>query len=105
MLSDTLSRVTRLSNHELLAEAQRLAAREREATASLVAHLAEIETRRLYLGEGFDSMFGYCVSVLRLSEHETYNRIEVARAALRFPPILDLLADGSVNLTAVRLLA
>src|SRR5439155_26446720 len=36
---------------------------------------------------------------------EAYNRIEVARAARRFPVILDLLAEGSVNLTAVRLLA
>src|SRR5262249_53706713 len=34
-----------------------------------------------------------------------YNRIEVARAARRFPMILEMLAEGTVSLTAVRLLA
>lgn len=40
-----------------------------------------------------------------LSDTEAYNRIEVARAVRRFAPILGLLADGSLNVTAVRLLA
>jgi hypothetical protein len=43
--------------------------------------------------------------VLRLSEHEAYNRIEAARAVQRFPLILERLAAGCLNLTAVRLLA
>jgi hypothetical protein len=41
----------------------------------------------------------------RLSEHEAPNRIEAARAARRFPAVLDLLEEEAVNLTAVRLLA
>jgi len=40
-----------------------------------------------------------------MSEGEAYNRIEVARTARRFPVVLDMLADGRVHLTAVRLLA
>jgi hypothetical protein len=32
-------------------------------------------------------LFAYCVEVLRLSEHETYNRIEAARTVSRFPVI------------------
>jgi hypothetical protein len=40
-----------------------------------------------------------------MSEGEAYNRIEVARTARRFPSVLDMLADGRVHLTAVRLLA
>jgi hypothetical protein len=50
-------------------------------------------------------MFTYCTQVLRLAEHAAYKRIEAARAARRFPVILTLLADGSVHLSAVRLLA
>ena len=42
---------------------------------------------------------------MRLSEHAAYDRITAARAARRFPVILDYLADGSVTLTTVRLLA
>jgi hypothetical protein len=64
-----------------------LAARERHATAALVASLAELDERRLYLGEGYGSLFSYCTRVLHLSEHAAYGRIEVARAVRRFPPI------------------
>src|SRR5262245_8420241 len=94
-----------LSDSELLAEVTRLAGREREATVRLIVHLAELDARRLYLGAGFSSLFEYCTDVLRLSEHETYNRIEAARALRRCPAILDLLAEGSLSLTTVRLLA
>ena len=94
-----------LSDAELEEEAMRLARSERTTTARLIAHLAELEARRLYLGAGFRSLFGYCVEVLRLSEHEAYNRIEATRVARRFPAVLDLLGAGSVNLTTVRLLS
>ena len=50
-------------------------------------------------------MFIYCVQVLHLSEHAAYSRIEAARATRRFPVILELLSDESVNVTTVRLLA
>jgi len=96
---------THLTDHQLLSEAQRLARCEREATAQLVAHLAEIDARQLHLGAGFSSLFTYCREVLGLSESAAYNRIEAARAAKRFPAILDALADASMNLTTVRLLA
>jgi 5-methylcytosine-specific restriction endonuclease McrA len=42
---------------------------------------------------------------LHLSEHAAYGRIEAARAARRFPAILDHLANGSLTLTTVCLLA
>lgn len=95
----------RLSDGELVAEVTRLARCESHATARLIAALAELDTRRLYLGQGCSSMFTYCTQVLRLAEHAAYNRIEAARAARRFPVILTLLADGSIHLSSVRLLA
>jgi len=49
-------------------------------------------------------MFTYCVQVLYLSEYAAYSRIEAARAVRRYPIILDMLGDGSVNLTTVGLL-
>ncbi|MPY90673.1 MAG: hypothetical protein GEU99_22475 [Luteitalea sp.] len=94
-----------LSDHDLLCEVTRLAVREREATARLIACLAEVDARRLYLGEGCASLFTYCVDILHLSEHAAYDRIEVARAARRFPVILEQLAAGAVTLTTIRLLA
>ncbi len=100
-----LSAVAQLSNTELLARVTQLARREREATAALVAHLAELDARRLYLAEGCSSLFTYCTQVLHLSEHAAYGRIEAARAARRFPLLLERLAEGSTTLTTVGLLA
>ena len=105
MQNSLLAVAARLSDADLLHRVVVLAGREREATVELVAHLAELDARRLYLGEGFGSLFSYCTGALRLAEHAAYNRIEAARASRRFPAILDLLADGSLNLSTVRLLA
>ncbi len=95
---------TRLSDRDLLAEVTRLATCEREATAALVALLAEMDARRLHLAEGCSSLFSYCTERLRLSEHAAYHRIEAARAVRAFPAILDALQSGDLTLTAVTLL-
>src|SRR3990170_2547713 len=100
-----LSSVVHLSDEALVARVKHLAAREREATGALIAHLAELDERRLYLAESCASLFTYCTQVLHLSEHAAYGRIEAARAARRFPVILERLEDGSVNLTTIGLLA
>jgi 5-methylcytosine-specific restriction endonuclease McrA len=94
-----------LSDTELLDEVKRLIAYERLATARLIAALAELDVRKLYVGEGCSSLFTYCTQVLHLSEHAAYLRIEAARAARKWPAILDLLADGALHLTAISLLS
>ncbi len=99
------SAVSQLSDHDILARVHCAVQAERHATANLIALLVELDTRRLYLGEGFSSLFTYCTQALHLSEHAAYNRIETARAVRRFPAILDLVESGAATLTAVRLLA
>jgi hypothetical protein len=105
MNCDILSSLKKLSDAELVGELKTLVGRERGATALLVAHLAEMDTRDIFLREGYSSLFAYCREALGLSDHEALNRIEAARAARRFPAILEMLTAGSVHLTAVRLLA
>jgi hypothetical protein len=105
IMTESLFVHDRLPDDELVAEVKRLAGCEQQATARLIAALAELDARRLYLGQGCSSMFTYCTQILHLAEHAAYNRIEAARAVRRFPGILTLLADGSVHLSAVRLLA
>ena len=100
-----LTAVAHLSDEDLLAEVKVAAARERKATAHVIALLSQLDARRLYLAEGCSSLFAYCTQVLHLSEHAAYGRIEAARTACKFPIVLDLLTDGSVTLTAVTLLA
>jgi len=105
MQNDILTSLTRLSDAELVARMKSLVARERDATAQIVAHLAEMDTRDLHLREGYESLYVYCRDALGLSEWEAYNRIEVARAARRYPVILEMLVTGAIHLTAVRLLS
>jgi 5-methylcytosine-specific restriction endonuclease McrA len=94
-----------LSDSDLLARVKRLAQAECRATAALIAHLIEVENRKLYLGEACGSLFAYCVRVLHYSEPAAYNRILAARAARAFPAVLSHLERGDVHLAAVRLLA
>jgi hypothetical protein len=47
----------------------------------------------------------HCTRPLHLSELAAYGRIEAARTARRVPDILSALADGSLTLTTVGLLA
>jgi hypothetical protein len=101
----TLLDLAKLSDGDLLLHVRRLTADERGATARLIAALAEFDARRLYLGEGCSSLFTYCTQVLHLSEHAAYGRIEAARAARRFPVVVERLAAGEVTLTTVTLLA
>ena len=93
-----------LSDDQLLSKVQALAKGEQQATARLIAGLAEVERRRLFLGEGYTSLFTYCTDALHLSEHAAYARIEAARVAQRFPVVLEQLANGELTLTAVCLL-
>jgi len=104
MTSELLGRAARLSDRDLVARVSCLAGRERASTVELVAHLGELEARKLHVAEGHGSLFGYCTRVLRLAEHAAYNRIEAARLCRRFPRLLDLLADGALSLSTLRLL-
>ena len=94
-----------LSDSALLERVQDLAVHERGTLVELIAHLTEVDTRGLHLKSGYGSLYAYCRGALSLSEFEAYSRIEAARAALRFPGILERLADGALNLTTMTLLA
>jgi len=100
-----ITHASHLDNAALTAELCRLAHCEREATAALIVHLAEFDRRRLFEGAGYSSLFRYCLAVLRLSEDAVYNRIKAARAARRYPVIIERLESGALSLTTVRLLA
>src|SRR6187551_3064800 len=98
-------RLTHVPDDVLLRDLATLIARERTATAQLLAHLAEVEHRRLYASCGYTSMFEYCVRHLHLSEDAACNRLDAARKAREFPAMLAAIADGRLHLSAVRLLS
>lgn len=70
-----------------------------------MAHVGEVDARKLYLRSACSSMFAYCTDVLHLSEGATCKRIHAARAARKHPLIFELVAAGKLHLSAVCLLA
>ena len=97
--------LTHVSDPTLLRGLRDLVAQDRATTALLLAHLAEVDARRLYAPAGFPSMFAWCVEELHLSEDSACNRIRAARAARQFPAVFPLLAEGRLHLSAVVRLA
>jgi hypothetical protein len=89
----------------LLRDLAALVSQDRVTTAMLLAHIAEVDARRLYVPAGYPSMHAYCVEELRLSEDAAKKRIQAARAARRFPALFTAVAEGRLHLAAVCLLA
>src|SRR5260221_8688952 len=90
---------------EVLRPLAELMGQSRRVEADIVAHIGEVDARRLYARDAFPSMFVYCTEVLHLSEPEAYLRIAVARASREHPLLLTMLSDGRLHLTAIGLLA
>ena len=97
--------LTSFSDDELLRRLSDLLGQSRRDEADLVAHIGEVDRRRLYAREASPSMFAYCTEVLHLSEAEAYLRIAAARASREHPLLLTMLADGRLHLTAIAKLA
>ena len=89
---------------ELLRRMHELAAHSRSMLADLIAHIGEVDARRLYARKAFPSMFAYCTQALHLSEAEAYRRITVARAARKHEVLLAMLRDGRIHLSGMALL-
>src|SRR6188768_2495847 len=104
MHQQLLMAAARRSDDELLARMKASSAHSREDTAELIANLIQVARRGLHRSQGPGKLFGYLTRVLRFSDAAAWNRIQAARAVRRFPEILDLLADGTINLTTIRLL-
>ena len=90
-----------LRDEDLLRQLSQLVRQSRGVEADLVAHIGEVERRRLYAWEACSSMFEYCRRVLGLRENEAYLRITVARAARENPALLDMPRDGRLHLSGI----
>ncbi len=95
----------KLSDDELLRQLSELVQQSRRVESELVAHIGEVDARRLYARYACSSMFTYATEVLHLSEWEAYHRIAVARAARRHPVLLEMLRDGRLHLSGISKLA
>ena len=90
---------------ELLRRLSELLRDSRRTEVDLVAHVGEVDGRRLYARFASPSMFAYCTRVLHLSGAEAYLRITAARAGREHPVLLEMLSDGRLHLSGVARLA
>src|SRR6476469_9994535 len=76
----------------------------RRLDARMIAHLVEVEERRLHLKAACSSMFDFCVRRLHMSEGAAFRRINAARLVRRFPQLSDAIESGVVHLSTLVLL-
>lgn len=95
--------LTHLNDAQLLDGLNNTVARCHQSIAWVLAHLAEVDRRKLYLNRAKPSLFQYAVDILHMSESEAYMRIYAARAAVDHPVIFEMVASGQLHLTAIRL--
>jgi hypothetical protein len=97
--------LSHLSDHALGRELKDRVGRERTATATVLAHIAEFDARKLYLPAAYPSMHAYCVGELHLSEDAAFRRIRAARLTRQYPAIHDAVSEGRLHLSALSVLA
>ena len=97
-------KLTDLSDAQLLESLKAVCGEGRVVLARLLAHLIEVEERRIHLEAACPSMFQFCVRRLGMSEDEACRRIHAARLARRFPDLLVRIERGELTLSTVALL-
>src|SRR5450432_1941167 len=93
-----------VSDDQLRQDLAKLLANGYRTEARIVAHLAELDERRLHVKDASESLFSYCTQRLGLSNSEAFHRITAARVARQFPAIFKLIERRALHLTAVCLL-
>jgi 5-methylcytosine-specific restriction endonuclease McrA len=93
--------IHKLSNKELLGRVERLGVRERETTLEVLLYLIEIEKRELYLGQGYGSLYDFCIRRLGYSESAALRRIRTARCIRAYPRVYGMLLEGELSLDTI----
>ena len=91
----------RLKSQDLLGNLDSLNEKERKLKVKVLLYLREIDRRRLYLEEGYSSMFDFCVKYLKYSESTAVRRIKAERALGRSKKIINMLLSGEMTVTGL----
>ncbi len=76
-----------------------LASKERELLHLILAHINEIEIRRIFLARGHSSMYEYLTKELQYSGAAAMRRLSAARLMREIPSIARQIHVGAVNLS------
>ena len=92
--------ISKLSNNSLHEQTLEAAAREKNATLTLLEFLAEVDQRRVYAERGYPTLWEYVRKALGYSESQTSERISAMRLTRRVPEIKENLKQGKLTLTS-----
>jgi hypothetical protein len=93
--------IQNLSNSELERNLLSLVGEERKVLHLILLHIKEVDSRRLYLEKGRNSLFEYMVSDLGYSSSSAQRRIEGARLIREIPEISEKIKEGSLHLSQI----
>ncbi len=90
-----------LSDQELLQNTLKADSDEKAATLVVLHHLCEVQRRRLFASVGVNSLFAYCIKVLRNSEPEASRKVNAARLLDELPFLEEKIHSGELALSTV----
>src|SRR4051812_11040140 len=94
----------KLSNSDLHVSVLSIALEEQRQTRLLLEHLAEIETRRLYLDYGYETMWAYVTRYLKYEGASAQRRIDAARVLRVVPEASGKLESGELSISGLALI-
>ena len=99
LLTQLIERLRKLSSLELRDQTDLVARKEHDYTVQLIAHLAEVSRRSLHKQLGYSSLHAYGVECLGLTAGCVWLRVQVSNASLRYPLVLEALAERRISLS------
>jgi uncharacterized protein YoaH (UPF0181 family) len=97
----TVSEISKVSDHELIAGFQDVVIEERELLSLTLEYIAELDRRKLFFH--YPSLRSFLVEEYGMEEWNAERKIRAARLLKRFPEIKDKLQSGKLNLTLLEL--
>jgi len=82
MINESLKSLT---DAELWERARKEVETERVSSLKVIAYLQEVNSRRLHLKRGFESLHEYCVKVLKYSDGSAHRRIKAMKLVEDLP--------------------
>jgi hypothetical protein len=98
-MNENILDLSKISNEELLFRLEKLARTERKLTHVILCHINEVDSRKLYLDLGFESLYKYLTKHLGYAESSAYDRLQAARILKQIPEVAEKIEEGSLNLS------
>lgn len=90
----------RMTDDELHESAIKAAQQDKSAQIITIAHLIEVESRRLHAKFGFSSIFSYAVTALGFSEPAAAQRVQATRLAIAIPAADLKIQTGEMSISS-----